>query len=291
MPPNTFLCVNIGPDVLGHPSLQEVLHTQSSLTGLAVELTEHARVDSYDSLEPVLDRLRDEGALIALDDAGAGYAGLTHMLHVRPSFIKIDRALIAGIDRNEAKQALVEMMGALGGRLDAWMIAEGVETRAELDTLVRLGVPLVQGFHLARPGPGWPEVDRDAAMHLRSSGRAAATPTLRSLLEDACTTDSTQAARAWLDLDDVDRVVVVDGDTRPVCTVEPGGLMRAMTDLLRFNLDTDLVEAAYRALARDPDVRHEPLPCIDNAGRFVGLVRMENVVKTLAATVETSREP
>ena len=112
-------------------------------------------MESYAALEPVLDRLRGAGALISLDDAGSGYAGLTpHAATSGPAFIKLDRALISGVDRNESKQALVEMMGTLGGRLDAWLVGEGVETRAELDTLVRLGVPLLQGYHLARPGPG-----------------------------------------------------------------------------------------------------------------------------------------
>jgi EAL domain-containing protein (putative c-di-GMP-specific phosphodiesterase class I) len=286
LPPNTFLTVNLGPDVLDHPLVQEVLGEERSLDGLVVELTEHAKVESYVALEPVLDRLRGDGALIALDDAGSGYAGLSHMLNIRPSFIKLDRELVSGLDQDEAKQALVEMMGTLGGRLDSWLLAEGVETRAELDTLVRLGVPLAQGFHLARPAPAWVGIDDEVAVHLMMSGRHVSGTTLRTLLTGAETADSVDAARAWFDLDRVDLVVILDGDSRPTCTLDQTGLVRSVGEGLRFNLDTPVAEAALRAIARPREARASVLVCTDNAGRFVGVVRMENVVKSLALQVE-----
>ena len=135
LPGNTFLTVNLGPDVIDSPEVREVLAAQPGLSGVVVELTEHARVDSYASLEPAIDRLRTAGALIAIDDAGSGYAGLQHLLSLRPEFLKLDRGLVAGLDRDEAKRTLVEMVGLLASRLDAWLLAEGVETREELDCL------------------------------------------------------------------------------------------------------------------------------------------------------------
>jgi EAL domain-containing protein (putative c-di-GMP-specific phosphodiesterase class I) len=291
LPANTFLTVNLGPDVLDHPLVQDVLGSQGSLAGLVVELTEHAKVESYVALEPTLDRLRGDGALIALDDAGSGYAGLSHMLNIRPAFIKLDRQLICGLDRDEAKQALVEMMGTLGSRLDSWLLAEGVETRAELDTLGRLGVPLVQGFHLARPAPAWAQVDDETAVHLLMSGQQTTGTTLRSLLSDALSSESVDAARGWFEYDPVEFVVIVDRDSRPTCTLDSTGMVRSITEGLRFNLDTPVAEAAMRAVTRPASSRGGPLVCIDNAGRFVGIVRMENIVKTLAQQVEGTRAP
>ena len=107
---------------------------------MVIELTEHERIDSYAALEPALDRLRAAGALLAIDDAGAGYAGLQHVLSLRPDIIKLDRALVEGLDRDEAKRTLVEMIGTLAGRLDAWLLAEGIETGEELDVLDRARV-------------------------------------------------------------------------------------------------------------------------------------------------------
>jgi EAL domain-containing protein (putative c-di-GMP-specific phosphodiesterase class I) len=285
LPTNTFLTVNLGPDVLGSRQVQQVLGTQGNLGGLVVELTEHARVDSYVELEPLLDRLRGDGALIALDDAGTGYAGLTHMLHIRPELIKLDRAFVSGLDRDEAKQALVEMLGTLASRLDAWLLAEGVETRAELDALARLGVPLVQGYHLVRPGEGFAQLDPETALHLVARTREGAGTTMRSLVDDAVTAPSVEAARAWFELDTVDLVVILDEHSRPVSTIDPSGLVRSMSRDLRVNLDTSVVEAAHRAVARPEGTRGDPLVCIDNAGRFVGVARMEQVVKSLAASV------
>jgi EAL domain-containing protein (putative c-di-GMP-specific phosphodiesterase class I) len=283
LPPNTFMTVNLGPDVLDAPQVQAVLRGEGSLGGVVIELTEHAKVESYVALEPVLNRLRGDGALIALDDAGSGYAGLSHMLNLRPAFIKLDRGLISGLDGDTAKQALVEMMGTLGGRLDAWLLAEGVETRAELDTLVRLGVPLVQGFHLARPAPAWATLETETALHLVTGSQRATGTTLRSILDGAVTAASVEMARAWFDLDDVDLVVVVDVHSRPVCTMDASGVVLAVNDSLRFNVDTEIADAALRAVARAPGARAEPLVCIDNAGRLVGVARMESVVTSLAA--------
>lgn len=291
LPPNTFMTVNLGPDVLDAPQVQAVLRSQGSLAGVVIELTEHAKVESYVALEPVLNRLRGDGALIALDDAGSGYAGLSHMLNLRPDFIKLDRGLISGLDGNNAKQALVEMMGTLGGRLDAWLVAEGVETRAELNTLVRLGVPLVQGYHLARPAPAWATLDTETALHLVTSGQQATGTTLRSILDSAVTAASVELGRAWFDLDDVDLVVVVDEHARPVCSMDASGLVLPINDSLRFNVDTDVADAALRAVARAPVARTEPLVCTDNAGRLVGVVRMESVVTSLAAQARSRHVP
>lgn len=111
LPGNCFLTVNIGPEVLAHPAVRDAWRNEGDLRGLIVELTEHVAIDDYAALEPDLDRLRAAGALVAVDDAGSGYAGLTHLLALRPAMIKLDRALVRDIDQDEAKRALVEMVG------------------------------------------------------------------------------------------------------------------------------------------------------------------------------------
>ncbi len=289
LPTNTFLTVNLGPDVLDEPEVQEVLAAEGSLAGLVIELTEHARVESYVALEPVLDRLRGDGALIALDDAGTGYAGLSHMLNIRPSFVKLDRSLVAGLEGDQAKQALVEMMGTLSGRLDAWLLAEGVETAAELDVLVGLGVPLVQGYHLGRPSSSWAELDLDIALRLATHGAATSRTepaTLRPLLGEAVAVGSPAEAGARFADDAVDHVVVVDEHHRPVASVGADSLVRSVRDGLRFNLDTPLTEAAHRAMSRGPEARLDPLVCTDNAGRYVGVVRVPVLLGALARLLD-----
>ena len=293
LPGNTFLTVNLGPDVIDTPQVREVLSAQPGLAGVIVELTEHARVDSYASLEPAIERLRDAGAMIAIDDAGSGYAGLQHLLSLRPDFLKLDRGLVAGLDRDEAKRTLVEMVGLLANRLDAWLLAEGVETRGELDCLSRLGVPLVQGYHLARPGPGWPQIDAETALHLLTSASLQGGRTVRSLLE-ATTVVSDQDPDPFSRFadDSVDFIVVTDAMSRPVAALTPERPLRSLADDIRVNLDTDVAEVAFRTLTRPHSHRFEPVVCIDNAGRYVGIVRVERLLHTLAtARPQAGLEP
>jgi len=285
LPPNCFLSVNVGPDVLGHPLLRAVLEGEDDLTGVVLELTEHAPIPSYAELDGLLRRYRGAGALVAVDDAGAGYAGLQHLLNLRPSIIKLDRSLVAEVDRDEAKRSLVQMLGAFADRLDAWLLAEGVERPEELDVLADLRVALAQGYVLARPAPPWEDVGADAAERLRARGAHETTRTLRDLVRpQASVTDVEGARRAFAARPDLDWVVVLDGHERPVELADRQSSGLGLTsNALRVNVDTPLAEAGRRAVVRPPYSRFQPIVCTDNAGRYVGVVPIERLVEELAA--------
>jgi EAL domain-containing protein (putative c-di-GMP-specific phosphodiesterase class I) len=283
LPTNTFLTVNIGPGSIDSAPVQAVWADFPALGGVVIELTEHERIDSYASLEPALNRLRAAGALLAIDDAGAGYAGLQHVLSLRPDIIKLDRALVEGVDRDEAKRALVEMIGTLAGRLDAWLLAEGIETGEELDVLVTLGVPLAQGYYLARPGPPFPEIDPDAALRIMGQLRELGRGGMRHLLEQVPTTNDHQQALTAFAREHVDIVVLLDERDRPHSTMDLSGVVHAMRDSgLRVNVDTPVEEVVQRAIVRAPAQRFAPLVCVDAGGRYLGIVRMERLVEVLA---------
>ncbi len=284
LPRNTFLTVNVGPDVLEHPAIREVLSDQGDLGGVVIELTEHARVDSYLALEPSLERWRSAGAMFALDDAGSGYAGFQHLLQIRPEIIKLDRALVASVDRDEGKRSLVEMLGEFASRIDAWLLAEGVETLPELETLARLGVPLAQGYYLARPGPPWARVSGRTGQHLRSLASPSREATLRSMIESARTAPDAASAAVEFGAGDCDVVVVLDGHGRPVSTFGARGLLsNVRVTSLQVSADTPVADAARRAMQRPDEHRFHPIVCTDDTGRFTGLVRMERVLDFLAA--------
>jgi EAL domain-containing protein (putative c-di-GMP-specific phosphodiesterase class I)/CheY-like chemotaxis protein len=120
---------------------------------IVIELTEHTRIDDYDVLVEALDDLRHQGVRIAVDDAGAGYAGLRQILGLRPDIIKLDVDLTRGIDTDPVRRALAACLVRFGNDTGSVILAEGIETVAELEALVELGVPLGQGYLLARPGP------------------------------------------------------------------------------------------------------------------------------------------
>jgi EAL domain-containing protein (putative c-di-GMP-specific phosphodiesterase class I) len=98
------------------------------------------------------------GYRIAVDDLGAGYAGLTSLVELDPDVVKLDMALIRDIDRDPRKRRVVASLVRLCTELDRLVIAEGVERQGELEVLRELGCDLIQGYLLARPGPPFPEV-------------------------------------------------------------------------------------------------------------------------------------
>src|SRR4051812_31473147 len=111
LPENTFLTVNVSPHLLGSKPVQDALATRPDLHRVVVKLTEHTPVDDLAALQTQTAELRERGALIALDDAGSGYSGLQQMASLRPQVVKLDRALVTGIDTDPVRVALAEMVG------------------------------------------------------------------------------------------------------------------------------------------------------------------------------------
>jgi hypothetical protein len=135
-----------------------------------VELTEHEAFGEDVALELELVALRERGARIALDDAGAGYAGLQQLIRLRPDIVKVDRSLVAGIHEDAPKRALLEALARFAGTTGAAVCAEGVEELAELRALQGLDVTYAQGYALARPAPAWPAIPAAVADEVAAAG-------------------------------------------------------------------------------------------------------------------------
>ncbi len=147
-----YLSLNASADTVTSPALHELLHGVA-VDRLVLELTEHARVDDYASLNAAIAPLRERGVRVAVDDAGAGFASLNHILRLEPDIIKLDGVFTHGIDRDPARRALASSLVTFGREIDACILAEGVETAAEFETVRSLDVGYAQGYYLARPGP------------------------------------------------------------------------------------------------------------------------------------------
>jgi EAL domain-containing protein (putative c-di-GMP-specific phosphodiesterase class I)/CheY-like chemotaxis protein len=148
--PDAFLAVNASPELMGERSLAELL-AAAPTRRMVLEVTEHVEVADYDTLVDGLDILRTAGCRIAVDDAGAGYSSLRHILRLRPDYIKLDMTLTRAIDTDGDRRALASSLLTFAREVSATVIAEGIETPAELDTLRGLGATLGQGYFLARP--------------------------------------------------------------------------------------------------------------------------------------------
>ena len=180
LPDQTYLAVNAGPQSITDERLLNTLLT-SAPSRIVVELTEHASVDDYATLLASLARLRRGGVRLAVDDTGAGISSLAHVVNLAPDVVKLDRTLTEGIDHDPARRSLGAALVTFADAINAGVVAEGVETSSELDTLRRLGIDLVQGYYLARPAPIqllqclWESPQRwITLLHLREPGRMAA---------------------------------------------------------------------------------------------------------------------
>jgi EAL domain-containing protein (putative c-di-GMP-specific phosphodiesterase class I) len=118
---------------------------------VVLEITERAQLDRIPHLSGRLTRLRDQGFRLAIDDLGAGYSGNVNLAILEPDVVKLDMALVRGVDRETSNRDVVRSVIRLCKKLRCVIVAEGVETEAERDTLVELGCDALQGFLLARP--------------------------------------------------------------------------------------------------------------------------------------------
>ena len=155
-PPGTFLAVNISPRALVTEPVLEAL--PGDLSSIVVELTEHDLYGADDRLRARVAELRSRGARMALDDAGSGYAGLQQLIQVAPDILKLDRSLVHGAHSDSAKQALLEALISFAASTGSVVCGEGIEDLADLRVLADLDATYAQGYALARPAAGWPEL-------------------------------------------------------------------------------------------------------------------------------------
>jgi EAL domain-containing protein (putative c-di-GMP-specific phosphodiesterase class I)/putative methionine-R-sulfoxide reductase with GAF domain len=152
LPADLYLSFNSGPALVFGHSLQQLLST-CDLSRVVIELTEHVAVEDYQRLCATLAPMRAAGARLSIDDTGAGFASLSHILKLAPDLIKIDRSLVESVDTDASRRILASALAKLGTVIGATVIAEGVQTEAEAATLLSLGITHGQGFLFAHPGP------------------------------------------------------------------------------------------------------------------------------------------
>ena len=152
LPPEVYVSVNVSPETILSGDLPDALSGMPAAR-IVLEITEHAHIDDYDRLLRVLYPLRNRGVQIAVDDAGVGYSSLQRILQLQPDLIKLDITLTRNISLDPARRALASALVAFARETGSRIIAEGVETQAELNTLRSIGIQKAQGYFLGRPMP------------------------------------------------------------------------------------------------------------------------------------------
>jgi EAL domain-containing protein (putative c-di-GMP-specific phosphodiesterase class I) len=159
LPDDAFLAVNLSPAALADDDVLVALRG-CDLDRLVLEITEHEAVRDYPAARARLEALRTLGARTAVDDTGAGFASLRHVLQLQPDIIKLDRTLTVGVDHDQRQRGLVAALVGLAEEVGVLLIAEGVEDAEQQRALVALRLPAAQGYHLGMPVLQEPLVER-----------------------------------------------------------------------------------------------------------------------------------
>lgn len=165
--PEHMLFLNVESCSVNDPDLRQIAAStfllDSKLTSdqIVLEITERSAIIDFSAFRSVLEYFRALGFKIAIDDAGAGFATLQSIIELKPDFLKIDMSLIRDIDTDDVKQQLVKALQRFGHETGVSVIAEGIETKAELRTLLEIGINFGQGFVFAYPSEPFPKIRKD----------------------------------------------------------------------------------------------------------------------------------
>jgi len=159
LPPGKLLFLNCLPTAIHDPGFRgdALRRTLEELRlrprDVVFEISERESIDNFAIFREARDHYAELGFRIALDDTGVAYASLEAVMELRPDFIKVDMSLVRSIDTDPPRQELLRALHAVAGKLRSQVIAEGIETREELETLRDLGIPYGQGFLFGRAAP------------------------------------------------------------------------------------------------------------------------------------------
>ncbi len=311
--PETKFFLNVSPHIFNDPRFGKGF-TINSLNALGIhqrrivlEITETSQVEDYDYFKEMIQHYRSQGFDIALDDFGAGHSSLITLVAASPTYLKIDRELIRNLHKRAYKQYLIKAIQGFSSNVDSLLIAEGIETEEELQTVVRLGIRYGQGFYLGRPAPAIHTMSRDMRRHLRDLFDKYHSP-LRSrdcILERLMvqTPVFQRASMCCEDLDQffrenatVDHVVVLDGK-HPIALVDraslyanTGGRFGYSLMSRRFieeigrpsplvaHIQTDISSLGHMAMNRSREEIYDPVVLLDEQGHYAGIITMKQLL-------------
>ncbi len=276
---------------------------------VVLEITERHSVKDFNLFHRTLAHYRDAGYGVAVDDVGTGYSGLASIAEIRPDFMKIDMSLVRGIDANPVKRALIETLLTFADKVGCRMVAEGIETEAELACLVRLGVHFGQGYFLGRPQAApapLAEAGRQAVARAASQaadGSKCSLP-ISDLVEpprQVSPEATVGEVKRFFDGNEAVHAVAVARAGRPEGLIMRHHLDRMLSSqyglalFLRRDVsrimdaaplvvewDTAVEVAAQAAMARDRDKLYDPI-LVTCRGRLSGMVSVQKILDTLAS--------
>ncbi|WP_206918288.1 bifunctional diguanylate cyclase/phosphodiesterase [Alicyclobacillus suci] len=285
---------------------------------IVLELTERRGIDDFNAFRKAIQRYRQKGYLIAIDDAGAGYSSLQTIAEVQPDFIKIDRSLVAGVHMDKTKEALLKALCHAALACDSRVIAEGIETYEELVSVTEMGVPYGQGYCLGRPAAEPVAISEQARTHIRRAmtsdkAHVHVTTTIGDIAQPTKTFGPTVKASEIVNFfnqnDQVTGVVVVDDQSHPLGLVMREKLFRKLATKygvsLFWNREIDQVmdhqplildesvsveNASVLSMARNADTLYD-LIIVTRDGKLMGASSIQLILSSITnAQLELARD-
>ncbi|WP_255298359.1 EAL domain-containing protein [Brevibacillus dissolubilis] len=314
--PNQKLFINLDPRSIDDPYILrgDVTNMLEELglapSNVVFEITERHAISNYAVFRKIIEEYRKKGYLIAVDDAGAGYSSLESIAEIYPDFIKLDMSLIRNIDMDSIKQALLETFVQFADKVKCKIIAEGIETERELETLIELGVSYGQGYYLGKPKKGLTLVDGNAMNFIRvtqdklrgmdSYKDAYDTPEVAEILTKAvCVERDTKVRQVHQIFEQnqrVESIIILEQD-KPVGLLMRTALYRTLGGQYGIPLyyersvaqimnknplivrTTDKIDdVARRAMARDTYHLYDVVIICDETGKYLGIVTVQNLL-------------
>lgn len=326
LPAGLRLFLNVNPNIIQDARFREGF-TREYLTRFALcaedivfEITERESVANLQGFLGIIEHYKAQNYQISIDDAGAGYSGLNLISDVQPHFIKLDMQLVRGVDKDLVRQALIRSMQEFAGLTNTRLIAEGIETEAELATLVGFDVPYGQGFFLRRPhaDPLPPEQDalrviqRENKIKNRFFGARVHKFHVKNLCRPGVALPPSTPIADLAEMFDNDAALhglcVVSGGV-PLGTVTRHRLHRQLSGRFGFSLfagktadvvmDKDFLHVEHQttidrvarlAMTRD-DERLYDLVVVTREGRYLGVVTVKELLeKSIELEVANARQ-
>ncbi|MCL0067344.1 EAL and GGDEF domain-containing protein [Peptococcaceae bacterium] len=318
-----LLFLNINPSILNDPSFsagrtKEILLKNGKLPqNVVFEITERTAVTNFAAFRKALEHYRKQGFKIAMDDVGAGYSSLQSVAELKPDFIKIDRSLIANINTDSTKQALLETFMTFSRKINSTVIAEGIENEDELEVVTKLGLSIAQGFYIARPSAPFPDLSdsfksifqkkllKREYKHFETN----ILPTAKEIVTPTPPVSINEQVKKVVSIFHEDKyltaVVVVDPDAgnKPVGLITRDKLFYKLGEqygfdlyyqrevkllmdnqplIVKANMDIDIVSRI--AMERDPEKVYDPIIVVDHEDdkRYLGIISVQKLLDTVS---------
>jgi len=278
LPRNTFLSVPLAWTSLDDPQIHAELLRPFDLAGIVFELIGVLPGGPSPERRDVASSIQTAGGLLALQADEIWHPDFEAIAERAPKMIVVGEGWVHRIEHSERRQSVIETLGHVAAERDAWVLAAGVSSPAELTTLTELHVPLLSGPAIGRTDfSDWPSIDPGVPAALGPQRRRPPGP-MRTMLVAAptATTMGDAAAAAMRSSQDRGCAVVLDVYRRPVAlALRTASGVRVVDDPLCVHVDTALRDVATRARARGAS--RDPIVAIDSAGRFLGTVAVEDL--------------